>query len=83
MRTGGEGYHASRVRMCLSVFMFLSYGVLFYSLKFDLTFIQKGCVCQKLLFFSNEINFCCNEISFFNFKFLLETKVSRSAVAVS
>ena len=31
--------------------------------EISLTFIQKECVCQKWLFFSNEINFCCNEIS--------------------
>ena len=30
-----------------------------------LTFIKKGRVCQKWLFFSNEISFCCNEKSFF------------------
>ena len=51
--------------LTLSLFMFLSYGVWFYLQKCNFTFIQKGCVCQKWLFFSNEINFCCNEISFF------------------
>ena len=35
---------------------------------------QKGCVRQKRLFFSNEINFCCHEISFFNLKLFLRTK---------
>ena len=50
--------------LILSLFMFLSYGVLFY--------------LQKWLFFSNGINFCCNEISFFYFKLLFRTKVSQS-----
>ena len=45
---------------------------------YHLTFIVKGCVCQKWLFFSNEINFCCNEISFFYFKLLFRTKVSQN-----
>ena len=63
--------------LTLSLFMFLSYAVLFCLQKFNLTFIQKGRVCQKLLFFSNEINFCCNEISFFYFKLLFPTKVTR------
>ena len=63
----------------LSLFMFLSNGVSFYLQKFNLTFIQKGCVCQKWLFFSNEINFCCNEISFFYFKLFFRTKVSQNA----
>ena len=62
-----------------SLFMFLSYGVLFYLQKFNLTFIQKGCVCQKWLFFSNEINFCCHELSFFYFKLFFRTKVSQNA----
>ena len=67
-----DGYRGRGVSpfMCtyaltLSLFMFLSCGVLFYLQKFNITFIQKGCVCQKWLFFSNEINFCWNEISFF------------------
>ena len=64
--------------LTLSLFMFLFYAVLFCLQKFNLTFIQKGCVCQKLLFFSNEINFCCNEISFFYFKLLFPTKVSQN-----
>ena len=61
-------------RMCthalaLSLFMFLeafySYGVLFYLWKFNFTFIQIKCACQKRLFFSNEINVCHHEINFF------------------
>ena len=36
--------------LTLSLFMFLSYGVLFYLHNFNLIFIQKGCVCQKWLF---------------------------------
>ena len=64
--------------LTLSLFMFLSYGVLFYLQKFNLTFIQKGCVCQKWLFFSNEINFYCNEISLFYFQLFFRTKVSQN-----
>ena len=80
VRAGGEGYHASCVRTHLNyLFMFLSNGVSFYLQKFNLTFIQKGCVCQKWLFFSNEINFCCNEISFLYFKLFFRTKVSQKA----
>ena len=37
------------------------------------------CVSQKWLFFSNEINFCCNEINFFLFKLLFRTKVSQNS----
>ena len=33
---------------------------------------------KGVLFFSNEINFCCNEISFFYFKLLFPTKVSQN-----
>ena len=47
---------------------FLSYSDLFDVLEFNLTFIQKNCVPQKLLFFSNKINFCRHEISFFYLK---------------
>ena len=63
----------------LFLLMFLSYRVLFYLQKFNLTFILKGSVCQKWLFFSNEINFCCNEISFLYFKLFYQTKVSKNA----
>ena len=46
---------------------FLTYSVVFYlfSLIFKLIFIPKRYVCQKWLFFSNDINLCCHEISFF------------------
>ena len=64
----------------LSLFMFLSYGVLFYLQKFNITFIQNGCVCKKQLFFSTEINFCFNDISFFYFKLLFLTNVSQNGV---
>ena len=46
--------------------------------KLNLTFIQKGCVCQKWLFFSNEINFCWNEISFCYFKLFFRTKLNQN-----
>ena len=44
MRTGGEGItlHVYVRALTLSLFIFLSYDVLFYLLKFNLTFIQKG-----------------------------------------
>ena len=61
-----------------SLFMFLSYGVLVYLQKFNPTFFQKGCVCQKWLFFSNESKFCCNEISFFYLNLLFQTNVSQN-----
>ena len=49
----------------------LSYSVLFYLYKFDLTFIQERRVRQKRLFFSNEVSFCRHEISFFHVKLFL------------
>ena len=58
---------------------FLSYSVLFYLNKFNLTFIKKSCVRQKRLFFSNEINFCRHEIRFFYVKLILRTRVSQNA----
>ena len=80
VRTEPEGQHASCASLALSFFMFLSYGVLFYQKKFKHTFIKKGCVCQKYLFFSNEINFCHHEISFFfYFKLFFRTKFSQNA----
>ena len=51
----------------------LSYGVLYYFLKFNLTSIQIRCVRQKRLFFSNEIGVCRHKVLF------LRTKVSQSA----
>ena len=75
MRKGGEGYHASCVRthlhylfscFCLMVSCFICRNLTLPSFK-------KG-----VLFFSNEINFCCNEISFFYFKLLFRTKVSQN-----
>ena len=69
--------------LALTFFMFLFYGVLFYLQKFNLTFIQKRCVCQKWLFFSSEMNFCCNEISVFYFELFLQTKVSQNALDFS
>ena len=35
---------------------------------------------KGVLFFSNEINFCCNEISFFNFKLLYEPKLAKTVL---
>ena len=45
---------------------------------YHLTFIVKGCVCQKWLFLSNEINFCCNEISFFTLNCFSEPKLAKT-----
>ena len=49
---GGRGItpHVYVRTHSLSFFMLLSYGVLFYLEKFNLTFTQKGCVYQKWLF---------------------------------
>ena len=38
------------------------------------TFIQRRCIRQKRLFFSNEINFCRHEISSSYLKLFLQTK---------
>ena len=65
MRTSAQRWRMSHAQCplapSLSLFLaaFLSYSNLFYLQKFNLTFIQKRCVCQKLLFVSNKINFCC------------------------
>ena len=40
---------------------------------------MQWCVCQKRLFFSNEISFCCHEISFFYVKLFLRVKDSQDA----
>ena len=69
--------------LTLSLFMFLSYGVLFYLQKFNLTFIQKGCFCQKWLFFSNEINFCCRKISFFTLSCFSESKLAKTLLILT
>ena len=64
-RGRGVSRFMCRYALTLSLFMLLFCDVLFYLQKANLNFIQKGCVCQKRLFFSNEIKFCCNEIRFF------------------
>ena len=56
----------------------LCYSVLFYLLKVNLTFIQKRRVRQKRLFFSNEINFCRHEVSFFRLKLFLLLKLAKT-----
>ena len=63
-RGRGVSFFMCTYALTLSLFLFLSFGVVFYLQKFNLTF-KKGCACQKWLFFSNEINFCFNEIKFF------------------
>ena len=66
--TAGQWYHASCVRthllyhfssFCLVVFCFICRTLTLLLLKEDVFF-------KKLLFFSNEINFYCHEISFFS-----------------
>ena len=80
VRTGGEGYHASCVRKHLHyLFSCFCLMVSCFICSFNLTFIQKGCDRQKWLFFSNKINFCCNEISFFYFKLFFRTKVRQNS----
>ena len=71
VRTYTISFHVSAV--------FLSYSVLFYFKKFNLTFIQKRCVRQKWLFCSKKINFCRHEISTFYLKLFLRTKFSQNA----
>ena len=70
--------------LTLSLFMFLaaflSYSVFFYSQKFNL-YAKKMC-CQKRLFISNEINFCCHEISFFHLKLFLLSKLAMISFSV-
>ena len=65
-----------------SLFMFLaaslSYSVLVYLQKFNLALIQERCVRQKRLFFSNNINFCRHEISFFHLKLFLLSKLAKT-----
>ena len=50
----------------------------FIFLKFNLTFIQKRYVRQERLFFSNKINFCLHEISFFHLKLFLLSKLAKT-----
>ena len=87
MRTSayrGRGCHGSCVRthlhyafscfwqhFCLIVYDFICRNLTLPLFKND--------VCQKRLFFSNEINFCLYEISFFNLKLFFRTKVSKNA----
>ena len=69
MRTGGEGYNASCLRAHLHYL-------------FSCFCLMVSCfICRNLTlpsFFSNETNFCSNEISFFYFKLLFWTKVSQN-----
>ena len=65
MRTGGEGYHASCVRTHLHLFSCFCLMVsCFICRDLNLPSFKKG------LFVRNgyEINFCCNEVSFFLLK---------------
>ena len=87
VRTVGEGYHASCAGTYTHLLFSQSYdvlthalscGVLFYLQKFNLIFIQKERFCQKLLFFSNEINFCCRKISFFTLSCFSESKLVKT-----
>ena len=70
------------VRFYTTLFMFLaaflSYSVLYYLQKSNLTFTQKKCVRQKRLFFSNEINFCRHEISLFTLNYFCEPKLAKT-----
>ena len=61
--------------LTLSLFIFLSYSVLFYLQKFNLTLTQKECVCQKWLFFSNEINF--SKYAFSTLNWFSESKLAK------
>ena len=67
--------------LALYLFMFLEaclpHAVLYYLQKFNFMLIHMRCVCQKWLFFSNEMSVCHHEISFFNS--FLQTKFSQYA----
>ena len=75
VRTEGQRYHVSSVR---THFYVVVLWCLFYLQKFYLTFIQKGCACQKWLFLSNEISFYFHKTSVFYFKLCFRTKVSQN-----
>ena len=70
VQVGGVSHLMCTYALTLFMFLaaFLSDSVLFYLQKCNLTFIRKRCARQKRLFFSNEINFCCHETSFFYLK---------------
>ena len=49
MRTGGEGYHASCVRQHLSLFMFLSYGVLWQQVTVSIRLFFTWVLCIYII----------------------------------
>ena len=81
MRTGGEGHHTSCVRthlhylfscFCLMVSSFICRNLTLSSFK--------KCVSEMVIL-SNEINFCCNKISFFfSFKLFSEPKLAKTVL---
>ena len=76
--TGGERHPASCVRSHLYyLFILLSYGVLSFFCRNLITFIQIGFVCQKWLFFSNEIKFVMKYV-FFALKCFSEPKLAKT-----
>ena len=71
----GSRFHDSCVRThlhylfsCFCQYFCLTVCCLF--VEINLTFIQKSCVLQKRLFFSNKINFYIYEIGFFLHKII-------------
>ena len=74
----GRGCHALCVHShshYLFSYFSLSHSFLFHLQKLNVNFIQKRCVCHKRLFFSDEINFCLHEISFFHLELFLLSKL--------
>ena len=82
MGRGGVPRLMCTYALTISTFMFLaaflSYGVLFYLWKFNLTFIQIRCVGQKRLFSSNENSACRHEITFFTLNHFCEPKLAKT-----
>ena len=66
--------------LTLSLFMFLSYGVVWQQVAIRLFFTWVLSIYIILDEFSTEINLCFNDISFFYFKLLFLTNVSQNSV---
>ena len=85
MLTGGYGYHAS----CVSTHLHYLFSCFCFMLSCfvcrNLTFpsFKKGAFVRNCYFSPMRSISVVMKLAFFNFKFLLETKVSQSAVAVS
>ena len=76
----GRGSHALCVPTHLHYHFlcFYQHFVLFYLQKFNVTLIEKRCVCHEWLFCSNEINFFCHEIRFSHLKLFLVSWLAKT-----